>query len=145
MVTIFDFKSLRKVTINTSAEGGNRWQVWWVHVKSFRGKKLKKFLPFRARSEWTSFSFKKIILLHGPKRRQLQGYFRASCLPFLLYVLTFFNHLSIATKAVSSNPVPCEVYSIQRYAIKFVSDLRQVGGFLWILRFPPPIRLTAKI
>ena len=27
--------------------------------------------------------------------------------------------------------------------IKFVSDLRQVGGFLWVLRFPPPIKLTA--
>ena len=26
-----------------------------------------------------------------------------------------------------------EVYSIQHYVIKFVSDLRQVGGFLWVL------------
>ena len=33
-----------------------------------------------------------------------------------------------------------EVYSIQHYVIKFVSDLRQVGGFL---RLPPPIKLTA--
>jgi len=32
-----------------------------------------------------------------------------------------------------------EVYSIKQYVIKFVSDLRQVGGFL---RFPPPIKLT---
>jgi hypothetical protein len=29
--------------------------------------------------------------------------------------------------------------------IKFVSDLRQVGGFLRILRFNPPIKLTAMI
>ena len=29
--------------------------------------------------------------------------------------------------------------------IKFVSDLRQVGGFLWVLRFPPPIKLTATL
>jgi hypothetical protein len=29
--------------------------------------------------------------------------------------------------------------------IKFVSDLRHVGGFLRILRFPPPIKLTATI
>jgi hypothetical protein len=28
--------------------------------------------------------------------------------------------------------------------VKFVSDLRQVGGFLWVLRFPPPIKLTAN-
>jgi hypothetical protein len=32
---------------------------------------------------------------------------------------------------------------IQHYVIKFVSDLRQVGGFIWVLRFPPPIKLTA--
>jgi hypothetical protein len=29
--------------------------------------------------------------------------------------------------------------------IKFVSDLRQVGGFLRVLQFPPPIKLTAMI
>jgi hypothetical protein len=28
----------------------------------------------------------------------------------------------------------------KHYAIKFVSDLRQVGGFLCVLRFPPPIK-----
>ena len=28
---------------------------------------------------------------------------------------------------------------------KFVSDLRQVGGFLGVLRFPPSIKLTATI
>jgi hypothetical protein len=44
---------------------------------------------------------------------------------------------------VSSNLVDGEVYWIQHYVIKFVSDLRQVGGFLRIPRFPPPIKLTA--
>jgi hypothetical protein len=29
--------------------------------------------------------------------------------------------------------------------IKLVSDLRQVSGFLRVLRFPPPIKLTATI
>jgi hypothetical protein len=38
-----------------------------------------------------------------------------------------------------------EMFSIQHYVIKFVSDLRQVSGFLWVLRFPPPIKLTAMI
>jgi hypothetical protein len=28
----------------------------------------------------------------------------------------------------------------QPYVIKFASDLRQVGGFLWVLWFPPPIQ-----
>jgi hypothetical protein len=31
---------------------------------------------------------------------------------------------------------------VQHYVIKFVSDLRQFGD---ILRFPPPIKLTATI
>ena len=43
---------------------------------------------------------------------------------------------------MSSNPVHGEVYSIQHYVIQFVSDLRQVGGFLLVFRFPPPIKLT---
>jgi hypothetical protein len=34
---------------------------------------------------------------------------------------------------------------VKHYMIKFVSDLRQVGGFLRVLRFPPPIKLTATI
>jgi hypothetical protein len=36
------------------------------------------------------------------------------------------------------NPDHDEVYSIQHYVIKFVSDLRQVVGFLGVLRFLPP-------
>jgi hypothetical protein len=42
----------------------------------------------------------------------------------------------ITTNVVGSNPVHCGLYSIQRYVIKFASDLRQVGYFLWVLRFP---------
>jgi hypothetical protein len=53
--------------------------------------------------------------------------------------------VSITTKVVSSNLAQDEVHSIQHYVIKFVSDLQQVGGFLPILRFPPPIKLTAMI
>ena len=51
----------------------------------------------------------------------------------------------ITTKVVSSNPVRGEVYLIQHYVIKFVPDLRQVSGFLRVLWFPRPIKLTAKI
>ena len=43
----------------------------------------------------------------------------------------------ITTKVVSSNPSQGEVYLIQHYVIKFVSDLRQVGGFLRVLWFSP--------
>jgi len=35
----------------------------------------------------------------------------------------------ITTKVVSSNPLHGEAYSIQHYVIKFVSELRQIGGF----------------
>jgi hypothetical protein len=51
----------------------------------------------------------------------------------------------ITTKVVSLNPAHGEVYLIQHYVIKLVSDLRQVGALLWVLRLPPPIKLTAMI
>ena len=38
-----------------------------------------------------------------------------------------------------------EVYALQHYEITFVSDLGQVSDFLLVLRFPPPIKLTATI
>jgi hypothetical protein len=49
--------------------------------------------------------------------------------------------VSINTNVVSSNLTQ----AIQHYVIKFVSDLLQVGGFLQLLRFPPPIKLTTTI
>jgi hypothetical protein len=62
----------------------------------------------------------------------------------LKYTYCSLSYLK-SKKDVSSNPVHGEVYSIQHYVIKLVSDLRQVGGFLRVLRFPPPIKLTATI
>ena len=40
----------------------------------------------------------------------------------------------ITTKIVNSSPARGEVYLMKHYVIKFVSDLRQVGYFLRILR-----------
>ena len=51
----------------------------------------------------------------------------------------------ITTKVVSSNPVHCEVYSIQHCLIEFVSDLQQVFDILQVLRFPPSIKLISMI
>jgi hypothetical protein len=51
----------------------------------------------------------------------------------------------IITKVVSSNPLHDDVYAMQHYVIQVVSDLRQVHDFLWVLQFPPPIKLTATI
>ena len=50
-----------------------------------------------------------------------------------------------SSTVVSSNPADGEVYSIQHYVIKFVSDLQQVGSFLVIHRFSPPIKMTATM
>jgi hypothetical protein len=51
----------------------------------------------------------------------------------------------ITTTVVSSSLVHGEVFSIQHYVIKIVSDLQQVGWFLLVLRFPPPIKqITTK-
>ena len=51
----------------------------------------------------------------------------------------------IATKILSSNPVHGEVYSIQHYLIKFVSDLLHITYFLRVLRFPPRIKLKVAL
>ena len=51
----------------------------------------------------------------------------------------------ITTKEVSSNPAHGELYSIQHYVIKFVSDMWQIGGVQLVLRFPLPIKLTTTI
>jgi hypothetical protein len=49
------------------------------------------------------------------------------------------------TTKVGLNFTHGEVYSIQHYVNKFVDDLQQVSGFLHVLWFPPPIKLTDTI
>ena len=58
---------------------------------------------------------------------------------------TTYAIVPITTEVVISNLDQGDVYSIQHYVINFVSDLRQVGGFLWVLQFPPSIKLIATI
>jgi hypothetical protein len=53
--------------------------------------------------------------------------------------------VAITSEVMSSNPAHGEVYSIQQFVIKFASNMQQVGGFLQIPRFPPPINQTATI
>ena len=48
------------------------------------------------------------------------------------------EYMPVTTKGESSNPVHGNLYSIQQY----VSDLRSVGGFLQVLRYSPPNKLT---
>ena len=56
------------------------------------------------------------------------------------HAISFYHHLRCEFEYRSS-----QVYTIHYYVMKFVSDLRQVGGFLRVFRFPPPIKLTAMI
>jgi len=67
-------------------------------------------------------------------RDRTVGGFTTTC------VISAYHHQRCEFKPRSD-----EVYSIQHYVIKFVSDLWQVGGFLRVLQFPPPIKLTATI
>jgi hypothetical protein len=59
-----------------------------------------------------------------------------------LYDCWIYNYLC---NVVNSNPFHGEVYPIQHYVIKFVSDLWQVGCFLRVLWCPLLINLTTKI
>ena len=63
----------------------------------------------------------------------------SSCIK-ISYVLIF--SVSITSNVVGSNPAHGEVYSIQYYEMKFVSDLRQVGEFPRVFRFPQPWKKT---
>ena len=63
----------------------------------------------------------------------------------LSHIFIWLCGMPITTKVVGLNPVHGDVYLKQHYVIKFVSDLWQVGDFLLVLRFPPPIKLTATI
>ena len=56
------------------------------------------------------------------------------------YAISAYHHKRYEIESRSA-----EVYLIQHYVIKFVSDFWKVGGFLWLLRFPPPIKLTATL
>jgi hypothetical protein len=63
----------------------------------------------------------------------------------LIYIYVHYHALLVKIKKIVRESRSREVYSIQHYMINFVSDLRQVGGFLRVLRIPPSIRLTATI
>ena len=62
-----------------------------------------------------------------------------------VWFTTTYAEMHITAKVESSNPANVKVYSIQNYMITFVSDLQQFGGFLRVLWFPPPIKLTDTI
>jgi len=58
------------------------------------------------------------------------------------FITTYMKSVPTSTEVVSLNPAHGEMYLIQLYVIKFVSDLWQVSGYL---QFPPPINLATMI
>jgi len=59
-------------------------------------------------------------------------------------VVGFTNTCAICAYHHQSCEFEPLAYSIQRYVRKFVCDLRQVCGFLRLLRFPPPLNKTDR-
>jgi hypothetical protein len=55
-----------------------------------------------------------------------------------IYAISAYHHCCCEFESRSGR-------GVQQYVINFVSDLRQIGGFLRVLRFPPPIKLNATI
>jgi hypothetical protein len=59
---------------------------------------------------------------------------------FIAYSINAYH-----TKGFEFESPSGDMYSIQHYVIKFVSDLQQVGGFLRVLWFRTSIKLIATI
>ena len=59
-----------------------------------------------------------------------------------VWVVVVVQSVPITTTVMNLNSAHGEVHSIKNYVLMFVSDLRQVGGFL---RFLPSITMTATI
>ena len=76
------------------------------------------------------------IPLHNPSWKQIYRFTPIHPLLFLNCSAPPMQSVPITTKVVSLNPDHGEVYSIQHYVIKVVSDLRWVGGFLRVHLFP---------
>ena len=67
------------------------------------------------------------------------------CLQYMDSLLYIWNENPYTEANITSPHIYIRgIYFTSLYmVIKFVSDLPQVGGFLWALWFPPPIKLTA--
>jgi len=99
-----------------------KWQLFYNNFC------FKTIFKKSIRSEFISTSTNKYTRGRRDRNRMVVG-FTTTC------AISAYHHYSCEF----------EPRSIQHYVIKLVSNLRQVGGFLLVLRFPPPIKLTATI
>ena len=133
---------IERTTYHTRGDHANLYTTemsrlnWLQNNKNQTLVKLYNFITTQLQKSIFYASDQKSVFYQPIKYLSLFFYFVVVCL---------FIFVTSITKFVSSNPVCGEVYSIQHYVIRFVSDLRQVSGFIRILRFPPPIKLTATI
>jgi len=79
----------------------------------------------------TFFVFKSTIRGRRGRDRMVVGFTTT-------YTISVYHHWCCELESRSGR-------GVQYYVIKFVSDLRHVSGFLRVLRFPPPIKLTDTI
>jgi hypothetical protein len=65
----------------------------------------------------------------------------------LAQVTSDFSELKIVFEHITTNILSLNTAHVLNttFCDKFVSDLWQVCGFLWVPRFPPQIKLTATI
>jgi hypothetical protein len=70
------------------------------------------------------------------------------CFFFVIFLYILLNKFHITNIRWYTNTVILLITPRSRDTTlcdKFVSDLREIGGFLRVLRFPPPIKLTTTI
>jgi hypothetical protein len=63
----------------------------------------------------------------------------------MVFNATFNNFPVLLVEETGLHFKACSWRGVQHYVIKFVSDLRQVGGFLHVIQFPPPIKLEGYL
>jgi hypothetical protein len=61
------------------------------------------------------------------------------------HIVVGFTTNPVISVTMTMNSIHGEVYSIQQCTIKFVSDLPQLDGYLWVPQIPPSIKLIAGI
>jgi hypothetical protein len=90
------------------------------------------FLAFTCLSSMASINYFSIIIRDGRGHdRMVIGFTTA-------YAISHYHHWCCEFQSRSE-------WGVQHYVITFVSDMRQVSGFLQVLWFPSPIKLTATI
>ena len=95
--------------------------------------KIKEYLSVvLSRHLWYNCIFFNFIYYWGHRGRDRM------VVGFTTYAISAYHHCCCEFESRSGR-------GVQHYLIKFVSDLGHVSGFLRVLRFPPPKKLTTTI